>query len=221
MRNDVILRAQPEESAFPVIEKQILRFAQNDRQPGFTYLTVLFVVAIMGLGLAVTGEVWHTAVARDREAELLYVGNQYRRAIERYYVSGPKQYPRVLEDLLKDPRKPGTERYLRKLYNDPVTGKSEWGIVKAPDGGIMGVYSGSEDKPWKTSGFSIFNKEFEGAAKYSDWKFLYTPAGAQVPLQPSQQPGAPLQQVPLQSGQQPGAPLPQLPLQQPGMPGQR
>ena len=55
------------------------------------------------------------------EAELLYGGNQYRRAIERYYVSGPRQFPRALEDLLKDPRKPGTERYLRKLYIDPLS----------------------------------------------------------------------------------------------------
>jgi type II secretory pathway pseudopilin PulG len=161
---------------------------QNDAQAGFTYLTVLFIVAFMGLGLAVTGEVWHTAVMRDREAELLYAGNQYRRAIERYYLSGPKQFPRALDDLLKDPRKPGTERYLRKPYNDPVTGKSEWGIVKAPDGGVMGVYSSSEDKPLKTAGFSIFNRDFEGAAKYSDWKFLYNPAGQQVPVQSLHQP---------------------------------
>jgi hypothetical protein len=124
-------------------------------------------------------------------------------------VSGPRQYPRAFEDLLRDQRKPGIERYLRKAYNDPVTGKSEWGIVKAPDGGIMGVYSSSDDKPWKTSGFSILYKEFERTEKYSDWKFVYTPTGAQqVPLQPSQQPGAPLPQVPLPSLQQPGTASP-------------
>jgi len=101
----------------------------NPREAGFTYLTVLFAIAFMGLGLALTGEVWHTALTRDREMQLLYAGNQYRRAIERYYVSGPRQFPGTLEDLLKDPRKPGTERYLRKLYFDPLTGKSEWGLV--------------------------------------------------------------------------------------------
>jgi type II secretory pathway pseudopilin PulG len=189
---------------------------------GFTYLTILFVVAFMGLGLAVAGQVWHTAVMRDREAELLYAGNQYRRAIERYYRSG-QQYPRALEDLLKDPRQPGTVRYLRKLYYEPITGKNEWGTVKAPNGvGIMGVYSPSEDKPLKTAGFGIFNREFEGAAKYSDWKFVYPSAAQQqLPVQPSQQPGAPQQQVPLQQPQQPGASLPQgplQPLQQPGTP---
>lgn len=174
------------------------------RQSGFTYLTILFAIAFMGLGLAMTGEVWHTALMRDREAQLLYAGNQYRRAIERYYVSGPRQFPRTLDDLLKDPRKPGTERYLRKLYFDPLTGKSEWGLVKAPDGGIMGVYSLSENKPIKVAGFGFADRNFEGAGKYSDWKFFYNPAGQQVPVL-SQQPGAPLPQVLLQGMQQPGA----------------
>ena len=172
----------------------------NPRQTGFTYLTVLFLIAFMGLGLSVAGEVWHTALMREREAQLLYAGNQYRRAIERYYLSGLNQFPRALDDLLRDPRKPGIERYLRKLYPDPLTGKSEWGIVKAPDGGIMGVFSQSEDKPIKTAGFALANRDFEGAAKYADWKFVYNPAALQVPvpqqLPPGAQPAPPSQTVP-------------------------
>jgi len=152
------------------------------RERGFTYITVLIAVAFIGLGLALAGEVWQTARMRDKEVELLYAGNQYRRAIQRYFASGLNQYPRSLEDLLKDPRKPGTERYLRKLYVDPLTGNREWGLVKAPDGGIMGVYSLSEDKPIKVAGFAFENREFEGAAKYSDWKFVYNPASQQVPI---------------------------------------
>jgi type II secretory pathway pseudopilin PulG len=179
-------------------------------QRGFTYLTILFAVALMGIGLALTGEVWHTAALRDKEAQLLYAGSQYRRAIERYYLGGLRQYPRSLEDLLKDPRKPNTERYLRKLYFDPLTGSPEWGIVKGPDGGIMGVYSLSELKPIKSAGFDLRNRAFEGAAKYSDWKFVYDPASQQMQLPGTQQPGASLPQSPLQ---QPSPLQPQSPLQ--------
>lgn len=171
------------------------------RESGFTYLTLLFVIAFMGIGLALTGELWRTAALRDREAQLLYAGGQYRRAIERYYASGLRQYPRSLEDLLKDPRKPNTQRYLRRLYVDPVTGSAEWGIVKAPDGGIMGVYSTSEAKPVKTGGFDLRNRAFEGAEKYSDWKFVYDPTKQQIPV-PGVAPGG-------------GTPNPQQPLQQP------
>ena len=151
------------------------------RAAGFTYLSILFAVAIMGTGLALIGEVWHTAAAREREAELLNIGGEYRKAIERYYLSGPRQYPRTLADLLKDPRQPGTVRHLRRLYPDPVTGGAEWGVIKAPDGGVAGVFSLSEASPLKVSGFAVRNAEFEGKQKYSDWKFVYSPATAASP----------------------------------------
>jgi type II secretory pathway pseudopilin PulG len=154
---------------------------------GFTYLTILFVVALMGAGLAAAGEVWHTSVLREREAELLHVGNEYRKAIERYYLSGPRQYPRALADLLKDQRQPGTVRHLRKLYPDPITGKDEWGLFRGPDGGIAGVFSLSEDKPLKSGGFAVRDKEFEAKEKYSDWKFTYAPAAVPVTGQPTPQ----------------------------------
>lgn len=147
------------------------------RAGGFTYMTVLFIVAMMGAGLALAGDVWHTSVRREKEAELLFIGEQYRLAIERYYLSGPqRQYPRALADLLKDPRRPGAERYLRKLYPDPITGKDEWGIVKAPDGGILGVHSLSDAPPLKVANFRVREAAFEGKSKYSDWKFAFAPA---------------------------------------------
>ena len=148
---------------------------------GFTYLTVLFIVAILTAGLALVGEVWETAAKREKEAELLFIGNQYRKAITRYYLAGLNQYPRSLEDLLKDPRQPGTVRYLRRAYADPLSGKPEWGIVKAPDGGIAGVHSLSDQKPLKTGNFRLRDAGFESAATYADWKFIYTPAAAGQP----------------------------------------
>jgi type II secretory pathway pseudopilin PulG len=149
---------------------------------GFAYLTVLFIVAIMSGGLAMIGEVWHTAAVREREAELLHIGHEYRKAIERYYLAGPRQYPRNLSDLLKDPRQPGTVRHLRRLYPDPITGKHEWGLVKAPDGGIAGVHSLSEDKPLKTGGFALRDATLEGKGKYSEWQFGFAPAAAAKPV---------------------------------------
>lgn len=147
---------------------------------GFTYLTALFIIVIMGVGFAMLSELWHTASLREKEADLLYVGNQYRRAIEQYHAIVPNQYPRTFADLLKDPRAPNVRRHLRQLYPDPMTG-TEWMLIKSPDGGIMGVYSRSEERPLKIANFSPRDRAFSGAAKYSDWKF--------VPVQPTQ-PGA-------------------------------
>ena len=148
------------------------------RNRGFTYLTVLFIVAVITAGLALVGEVWDTAAKREKETQLLFVGNEYRKAITRYYLAGKNQYPRALEDLLKDPRQPGTVRYLRRLYSDPITGSAEWGIVKGADGGIGGVYSLSEEKPLKTANFKVRDAGFDGAATYSAWKFVYNPVPA-------------------------------------------
>src|SRR6266850_6003521 len=157
------------------------------RQHGFAYLTILFIVAIMTAGLAVVGQVWQTAAVREREAELLHIGNEYRKGIERYYLAGPtRQYPKNLTDLIKDPRQAGTVRHLRRLYPDPITGNPEWGLVKAPDGGFAGVYSLSEDSPLKTGGFAVRDATFEGKAKYSDWQFAYAPAAV-----PTAAPAAP------------------------------
>jgi type II secretory pathway pseudopilin PulG len=153
---------------------------------GFTYLTAIFVVALMGAGYAKIGEMWQTSSAREKEAQLMYVGNQYRRAIERYYLSGPKRYPTTLEDLLKDARMPTTQRYLRQLYPDPITGSAQWAIVKAPDGGIMGVYSRSEAEPIKKANFKLSERDFEVAKTYADWKFIYAPgATAAAPSTPA------------------------------------
>ena len=182
------------------------------RNAGFTYLSVLFIVAIMGGGLALVGEVWHTAAVREKEAELLYVGTQYRKAIERYYLSGPGIYPRNLSDLLKDPRKPDTVRYLRRLYPDPITGKDEWGVLKAPDGGIMGVYSQSNAAPIKQEGFRPRDQTFKGAPTYLEWRFLYEPsmATAAKPL-PAPSPQAPAPQPAPPMLQNPVAPAPSAP----------
>jgi len=150
------------------------------RSGGFTYLTALFVLAILLGGLALVGEMWQTSAMREREADLLFAGNEYRKAIGLYYngtPGTPKRYPRALEDLIKDPRTPNTQRYLRRLYADPLGG-GDWGIVRADDGGIAGVYSQSAAAPLKVAGFRVRDAAFEGAAKYSDWRFIYAPAGS-------------------------------------------
>lgn len=148
-------------------------------QRGFTYLTALFILAILMGGLALLGEVWETSAKREREAELLFVGHQYRRAIGLYYESSKdRKFPRTLEDLIKDPRQASTQRYLRKLFPDPMTGKAEWGLIKAADGGIGGVHSLSEETPLKVSGFRVRDADLEGKAKYNEWRFIYKPAEA-------------------------------------------
>jgi len=143
---------------------------------GFTYLGVLVLVALIGLALASAGEVASTAARRDREAELLWVGHQYRAAIMAYHARR-HALPQALADLLGSaPDDPLQVRSLRRLYPDPMTGAADWTLVKAPDGGIMGVASSSSRAPLKTAGFDDADKDFEKAATYGDWMFTFVPA---------------------------------------------
>lgn len=146
------------------------------REAGFTYFTVLFLVTVMGLAAAAAGTMWHTVRQREKERELLALGEEFRAAIARYVratPSGKPQYPRRLDDLVRDPRVPGMARHLRRIYPDPMTGRPDWGVVPAPDGGIMGVHSLSEGQPLKRAGFRVADARFEGAEKYADWQFVY------------------------------------------------
>jgi type II secretory pathway pseudopilin PulG len=143
---------------------------------GFTYIGFLIFVAIAGAGLAAFGEIASHAAQREKEAELLFRGNQYREGIASYYKK-EQRYPQSLEQLLEDKRYPMPVRHLRRQYVDPMTGEANWGLVEAPGGGVMGVYSRSEDEPVKTGNFLLKNQEFEKAARYADWKFVHSPPG--------------------------------------------
>jgi len=148
---------------------------RNGRDGGFTYIGVLVLIAVMGVVLASTGEIWHTVRKREKEQELLYVGDQFRRAVKQFYRHSPPQarrYPMSLEELLKDPRYPGIQRYIRKIYPDPMTGSTEWGLIKGPDEQIYGVYSLSEEEPIKKKNFKLADKKFEDKMKYSEWVFI-------------------------------------------------
>lgn len=148
------------------------------KQSGFTYLAILFAIAIAGIVLAETGINWSQARQREKEQELLFIGNQFRQAIALYYERTPgavKRYPEKLDELLSDDRYNPPQHYLRKLYYDPLTNSQQWGLVTAPGGGIMGVHSLSDAEPLKSANFDYPNHGFSGAKKYSEWVFIHAP----------------------------------------------
>lgn len=147
------------------------------RQRGFTYLAVLIAVALLGLGLAGAGSVWRVQDQRDKEQALLDAGRELRSALGFYYKASPAppfRYPNRLEDLLQDKRYPFLRRHLRRIPLDPFTGRAEWGLIRAPDGSIIGVHSLSEVVPIRRSGFRGNELGFNQVAHYRDWRFMQT-----------------------------------------------
>ncbi len=97
---------------------------------GFVYLWALFSVALSGVIMAGAAQVWQAKSQRDKETELLFIGEQFRKAIMSYHNTGTKQYPEKLEDLLQDSRAINVQRHIRKIYLDPITNSEDWGLIE-------------------------------------------------------------------------------------------
>jgi type II secretory pathway pseudopilin PulG len=157
-------------------------------QSGVVLLALLIALALGGFAVMAAVDVWSVARQRGQEEELLFVGNQYRQAIQRYYVGAPPGTPRVLpnslDDLIEDDRFPIPVRHLRRLYPDPITGSSEWGVLRAGSR-ISGVYSLSEKPTIKRDGFAPGYQQFSGASSYRGWLFAISPKGQPTFADPS------------------------------------
>ena len=146
---------------------------------GLVLLGVLLLLVLASLAALVGGEVWATTVQREKEEQLLFVGDQYRRAIESYWRATPgrvKTLPGSIAVLLEDDRFVTPVRHLRRPYRDPLDEQAEWGLVKI-DGGIAGVYSTSTAKPLKRQGFPARYAQFEDVKEYKQWRFVFQVAG--------------------------------------------
>ncbi|HZV98510.1 MAG TPA: hypothetical protein VFF74_05930 [Methylophilaceae bacterium] len=145
---------------------------------GYTYFGILFVVMLISLALVGASLVWQVQQQRQKEQQLLFIGQQYMKAIASYYHSAPggnKRYPKTLTVLLRDPRFPTITRHLRKPWRDPLTLSHEWGLVRTKQGGIAGIYSRGTGMPIKRLGFGSkdLDKMLGNKKSYRDWKFVY------------------------------------------------
>ena len=144
----------------------------KQRQHGSVFMGMLVTVAVVAVMLMETGTLWSSVLQRERELELLARGNEIRRAIGLYYKAG-NAFPKALEDLVHDRRQPTVKRYLRRVYADPLTGTTEWGVVPGPGDTIMGVFSQAKGTPFKQGNFAVINQSFTGQGSYQGWVFLY------------------------------------------------
>jgi type II secretory pathway pseudopilin PulG len=158
---------------------------------GFTYIALLAAIVIIGISLGSATKYWYNISIRDKEQELLFRGEQYRQAIERYFYAIPatNQYPGSIDDLLKDSRTLAGKRYLRQKFKDPITGE-DFVEIWDQNKRIIGVCSSSEKEPIKQTNFPTTSRiylDFEGKKKYNDWKFTFMPEGqirsSQTPTQ--------------------------------------
>jgi type II secretory pathway pseudopilin PulG len=107
-------------------------------EDGFLLLGVLCMTMLLLLALAIAVPRMAESIRRDKETETVHRGMQYARAIRVYYTKYGR-YPNTIDQLMKS----DNQRFLRKRYLDPMTGKDDWRIIhlgeaKVPAMGLFG-----------------------------------------------------------------------------------
>jgi len=182
------------------------------RQQGFTYLSLVILLAIMGLVGAAALKVDALLARAAAEQELLEAGAAFSAALDSYAAATPQgkpPQPPTLQDLLKDTRFPGIKRHLRKIFVDPISGKAEWGVTYLGDKvGVIGVYSLSQAQPLKLANFDDRFQNFDNKTHYADWKFVAKDQGGLERINDTKRPAVtpPAPVVPAQPA--PAAPAP-------------
>src|SRR5580700_8877609 len=101
-----------------IIRRRRIRRGRNSAERGYVLLTLLLMVAMMIIAAGAVVQTIAFEIKRDREEEMVHRGVQYARAIRSYYKKFGR-YPTKLEDL----ESTNNQRFLRKRYKDPITGK--------------------------------------------------------------------------------------------------
>jgi len=181
-------------------------------EDGYAMAALLVALAVMSVVASTAMPVWQQVSQREKEAELIFRGEQYARAVDLFQRKmGPGRLPPSLDILVQ-------QRFLRKRYTDPITGEAfqplyanqpagapvqglgnqtdgpgrapsqPQGSARSSDtpigiGGITGVVSKSKD-----SSIRLYNER----STYDQWLFMHV-AVSQAPGIPtgSGQPGGP------------------------------
>lgn len=151
---------------------------------GYAMVALLVAMSIMAVMLGLALPVWQTAIRREREAELVFRGEQYVQAIRLFQRRYAGTFPPNVDVLVK-------QRFLRRRYQDPITGsdfqavyggtRTTTGDARAGGalpptsfsgrGGIIGVVSRSTE-----ASLRLYN----GRGRYNEWSFVATAAATSV-----------------------------------------
>jgi type II secretory pathway pseudopilin PulG len=95
----------------------------RDREGGFTLVMLVVMLAVMAILMTVAVQTVSFQMRREREAELIFRGNQYVEAI-RLYKAKYGRLPMSLKEIWE-----ANPHVIRKKWKDPITDSSNWGLV--------------------------------------------------------------------------------------------
>jgi type II secretory pathway pseudopilin PulG len=174
---------------------------------GYAMAALLVTLAIMSILMSVAMPVWRFEARREREAELVFRGEQYARAIALFRFKNaniPNAFPPSIDALVQG-------RFLRKKYKDPMTKDGEFVLIgvgsqqpglnapgAATPGGPTQAGSGRSNTPLqpnapaaggmmgvRSASTETSIRTYRGATQYSQWNFTFSNAprpGGAMPM---------------------------------------
>jgi type II secretory pathway pseudopilin PulG len=117
----------------------------QDSERGYAMAALLVSIAVMTILMSVAMPVWRTQAQREKEAELVFRGEQIARAINLYTRKmGGGNFPPSIDVLVQG-------RFLRKKYKDPMTESGEWDLILAGSG-VPGQGGPQQQQPGRGRG---------------------------------------------------------------------
>jgi hypothetical protein len=134
---------------------------RKNNESGFAMLLVFLLAALIAISLY--NEIPRVAFEAQRQKEQTLVdrGEQFKRAIQVFYLNN-KRWPSKIEEL----ENYQTRRFLRRRYKDPMTGKDEWRLIHIQNGVLTDSVTTKNQNQQQGQGFGPQNfiNEVQGLA---------------------------------------------------------
>ncbi|HVJ06194.1 MAG TPA: hypothetical protein VM578_11025 [Candidatus Saccharimonadales bacterium] len=117
---------------------RVQRNGHQRRDSGYMLLVLMLAVAVLTITMLGVARNYRRSIQRDREVEMIHRGEQYSRAVKRYYKKFGR-YPTTIEQL----ENTNKIRFLRKRYKDPMSPDGQWKIAHATDIKLPGIGAGA------------------------------------------------------------------------------
>lgn len=185
-------------------------------QRGYAMAALLVMLAVMSVLMTALLPAWRFQAKREKELELIFRGEQYVKAIERYERKmGPGMRPPSIDVLVQ-------QRFLRKKYKDPMTEDGEFQPIyigannptsPTPGGrGQRGLPGPMQPNPGQTRVGSALSgvqpgmggilgvvskskessiRTYKGATRYNEWRFIFAGAANRPGMPPGGGRGTP------------------------------
>jgi len=176
---------------------------QAGKSDGYAMAALLVGLATMAILLSVAMPTWRQMVQREKEAELIFRGQQYARSIGLFQRKYAATFPPDVDTLVR-------QKFLRKKYKDPMAPDGEFQVLyqvqqtpgtqpgTQPGGrgaagsgiggstrvgsgapgtaasGVTGPRGGIIGVASKSTETSL--RVYNGRTHYNEWQFIYSPA---------------------------------------------